>query len=57
MNKEEFQQLVDKYLQNLNSFSTNSVKVAGTRARKFAQEITKELKSSRATILSKQKTF
>lgn len=55
MNSQEFQTLVEGYLTNLESFETKGVKIAGTRARKFAQDIVKEMKTSRTNILAKQK--
>ena len=55
MKSQESQTLVESYLTNLDAFETKGVKIAGTRARKFAQEIVKEMKSSRTNILAKQK--
>jgi capsular polysaccharide biosynthesis protein len=56
MLKQEFIELVENYLTQLDLFDTKGVKIAGTRARKFAQEIKQEMTSSRAKILSKQKS-
>lgn len=55
MSKENFLVLVEDYYTNLESFEVKGVKVAGTRARKFAQAIKQEMNTSRAKILAKQK--